>query len=135
MYGYDQFTPEENSYDDYFYVETTKPLYLKESFDNHAEFLVDQDDTAEDLKKKFSRCASVNHQLKHRCDRLQKIVKDSYDEFLELQTHTYILYMLIFIAVIIIVNQKINIDNLRHCLDILKLQNRRGLDLNAPIAV
>ncbi len=132
MYGYDEYTLDDNLYDDYFYVETTKPLFVKESFDNATNALLTEDESSEELRKKYTKCVHANHGLKHQGNRLKNMVKDSYDEFLELQTHTHILYMLLFIAIIIIINQKINLGNLQHCVDILKLQHT-NIDMNAPL--
>jgi len=134
MYGYDEYSLDDNSYDESYYIETTKPLLLKEGFDNNVETLLEQDESNEQLKYKFVQCAKTNKYIAYENNKLKKIVRNGYNEFMELQNHTYIIYLLLFIAILTLVYQRVTIGELIQCVRILKLQGR-SIDLNAPLRI
>jgi membrane-bound ClpP family serine protease len=133
MYGYDEFSIEDNSFDESYYIETTKPLLMKEGLEDGVDSLLKSDECNEQLKYKFIQCAKVNKYLTQDNNKLKKIVNNGYNEFLDLQNHTYIIYLLLFIAVIILVYQRVSIGELMHCVRILKYQHHGPVDLNAPL--
>ncbi len=134
MYGYDEFSIEDNSFDESFYIETTKPLLMKEGFSNDVDCLIKEDETNEQLRLKFTKSCNMNNHLIYSNNKLKKMVQNGYDEFMDLQNHTYIIYILLFIAIVILVYQRVSISELIHCVRILKLQGR-SVDLNAPVSL
>lgn len=120
MYGYDQFSVDDITYDDY-YSDNALNTNSKESFSNNVNQLLYNEDYEDNMKYKLFNSINTNKKLNNVCGRYKEILHYKSKELQDLQSHTYMLYILIIIAVLVIVNQKMSINSLYQLIYILKL--------------
>lgn len=136
-YGYDAFNFEDDFFDESFYLESMKPLTNVENFDNVINDLVhDNTQTTNTesnifLKNKYIDSLNEGRYLSLSCNKYKKIIDHKYEENYYLKNQLHIFYILLFISILVIISQKINCNNLKQLIYILKL-NSKSLDPNAP---
>jgi len=130
-YGYDYYTiPDEFTYDESFYKETIKPLKKKENFENEINNIL-FDDEEDDSRKSYMNKLYLNkilndkqnilEDLSNKCQYYKKLAYNKYRETIDLKNQIFIFYILLFISIVIIIYQKMNITNMKNILYILEI--------------
>lgn len=132
-YGYDYFTiPNDLNYNESFYTETIKPLKQKENFDNEINnILLDDEDDLENPKKNYMNRLYLNKilsdkqslfdNISNKCQYYKKLSYHKYKEAADLKNQMFVFYILLFISIIIIIYQKMSINNMKNILYILEI--------------
>lgn len=131
-YGYDYFTiPEALNYDESFYTETIKPLKKKENFDNEINNILFDDDELENPKRNYMNKLYLNkifndkqnllENISNKCEYYKKLAYHKYRETVELKNQIFVFYILLFISIIIIIYQKMSLNNMKNILYILEV--------------
>lgn len=127
----------DGNFDENYYLELSKPPIKSSSFANVVDDLLASEEHSQNnslLKSQFIESAQLNNHLQSRCNHYRYIIKKNNDELNTLNNQLYILYVLIFIAILLIITQKISYANLEQIYKIVRL-NKKFYDPNAPVAV
>ena len=114
-YGYDTFVLDD-TFDESFYTETANSLGHREQINNKVESLISGGEDS------LISCAC--DELKKTCDKYQYILKNKFDEIALLKNKEFIFYILLFIAICIILSQRMTNNNLQQLIYILKLNSQ-----------
>jgi len=150
-YGYDYYTSNDSiGFDESYYTEMTKPLFKKESFDNMIDSIIDFNIHDVQLNAKKSETEknnmnSENDDLKNRllntsnhftqtCGKYKHLLKQKYHETMQLNNQLTMFYLLLFISILLIIYQKMSINNLKQLVYIMRINTKYGYDINAPIS-
>jgi hypothetical protein len=131
-YGYDYFTiPSDLNYDESFYTETIKPLKQKENFDNEINNILLDDDELDPTKRNYmnkfylnkilSDKQSLLENISNKCEYYKKLSYHKYKEAADLKNQMFVFYILLFISIIIIIYQKMSLNNMKNILYILEI--------------
>jgi hypothetical protein len=121
MFGYDYYlTPE---YDESYYIETIKPMQNKEKFNNLVDNIINNDE--EDitvLQNKCNQKESMCNTLVHHCNKYKQIIYGKSMELKNVNMQLFLFYILLFVAVFIILYQRVNVANMKQLIYILEMQ-------------
>ncbi len=112
-YGYDAFVLDDNYYNDSFYNDMVNSIQIK---NNDSQFV---------QKKEEGFVDRVNckcNYLIQKVNKCQRIIYEKTSEIMEMKSQLYIFYILLIVAVVIIINQRMTINTLNQFLYIMKLQ-------------
>lgn len=122
-YGYDYYIPNDSlEFDDSYYLETVKPYNKIENFDNDIEYLLSNEDEKNIsvykslLEKKNDLCNVIYN----RYNKCKQLVQKQFEENKMLNNQIYMFYIFLFIAIMVIIFQRININNLQQIIYLLK---------------
>ena len=134
-YCYDYFQlPPPIEFDDSFYKEMVYPIKKKEVFNNELEDILEEID--DDLNKSSSQTNNYNKQyynqilnkknsmynnLSNQCIYYKQLLNHKYQEIYKKNNEIFIFYILLFIAIIVIIYQRMSIENMSNLLYILKI--------------
>lgn len=127
-YGYDYYQPLElQEYDESFYTEMMGPLKSKENFDNEIDDILEEIEPNDYNNKKYNlqhyllKRNEIYNKVSNQCNHYKLLLKHKYKELYEKNNQLFMFYILLFISIIIIIYQKISIQNMSNLIYILKM--------------
>lgn len=112
-YGYDAYVLDDNYYTDSFYNDMVNSIQIKNTEPEKKEGFAGRVSTMANCKCNY---------LIQKVNQCQKVIYDKTTEILEMKSQLYIFYILLIVAVLIIINQRMTINTLNQFLYIMKLQ-------------
>lgn len=112
-YGYDAYVLDDNYYTDSFYNDMVNSIQIKNTEPEKKEGFVGRVSTMANCKCNY---------LIQKVNQCQRVIYDKSSEILEMKSQIYIFYILLIVAVVIIINQRMTINTLNQFLYIMKLQ-------------
>jgi hypothetical protein len=133
-YGYDYFQPPPPiEFDESFYKEMVYPIKRKEAFNNDLENILEEID--EDLNnnssnqlnyynKLLNQKNSMYNNISNQCLYYKQLINHKYRELYKKNNQIFIFYILLFIAIIVIIYQRMSIENMSNLLYMLRMSNK-----------
>jgi hypothetical protein len=127
-YGYDYYQPLElQEYDESFYTEMMGPLKSKENFDNEIDDILEEIEPNAYNNKRYNlqnyllKRNEIYNKVSNQCNHYKVLLSRKYKELYEKNNQLFMFYILLFISIIIIIYQKISIQNMSNLIYILKM--------------
>jgi hypothetical protein len=138
-YGYDYFQPPPPvEFDETFYKEMVYPIKRKEAFNNDLENILDEiDDDLNNTQqsqsnyynkmyfnKMLNEKNTLCNNLSSQCSYYKQLIHHKYQELYKKNNQIFIFYILLFIAILVIIYQRMSIENMSNLLYMLRMSSK-----------
>lgn len=137
-YGYDYFQPPPPiEFDETFYKEMVYPIKRKEAFNNDLENILDEiDDDLNNTQnqsnyynkmyfnKMLNQKNTLCNNLSSQCSYYKQLLNHKYQELYKKNNQIFIFYILLFIAILVIIYQRMSIENMSNLLYMLRMSSK-----------
>lgn len=137
-YGYDYFQPPPPiEFDETFYKEMVYPIKRKEAFNNDLENILDEiDDDLNNTQnqsnyynkmyfnKMLNQKNTLCNNLSSQCSYYKQLLNHKYQELYKKNNQIFIFYILLFIAILVIIYQRMSIENMSNLLYMLRISSK-----------